>query len=120
LGCFSFICQVCKNPILSNSHRGERVRLFLLKNGLVIEEMEGQYSSYGTVLDENGQEIKWEMPWDEVCKLIFDEDERNGIAAIHTACSETLYPTIRSEDDPDQGWGADGEVLSNPNWTPSR
>lgn len=49
MGCFSFLCKECNNPINSSSFEGERVRLFLLKDGQVVQEMEGDYDSYGRV-----------------------------------------------------------------------
>ena len=40
MGCFSFLCKECGEPILSNSFRGQQVKLFLLKNSEIIQEME--------------------------------------------------------------------------------
>ena len=106
MGCFSFICQGCGRPIRSSSFRGERARLFLLKNGHVCERLEGEYDSYGRVFDEEGESIKWGMEWSDVCNLMFDKDRGNGIAAFHTQCHDGVTnPTVRSKGDPDQGWG---------------
>ena len=106
MGCFSFICQVCNDPVKSNSSSGEEVRLFLLRKGKIIENMEGQYDSYGRVFDADMESIKWEMPWPEVCGLMSSKNTRdNGMAVIHKSCSETLIPTERSDNDPNQGGG---------------
>ena len=37
MGCFSFICDECGEPVNSNSFDGELVELFLLKKGKVIQ-----------------------------------------------------------------------------------
>lgn len=117
MGCFSFICKVSGEPINSSSYDGDPVHLFLLKDGVVIEHMYGNYDSYGQVFSSPDKEgsFKWQMPWDQVCDLIFHSDHRNGIAAIHHAfwCEGQPYPTTRSEDDPNQGWGKDGEFLTS-------
>ena len=49
MGCFSFLCQKCNKGILSTSFHGEQCKLYLLKDGKVIEMMEGEYDSYGRV-----------------------------------------------------------------------
>lgn len=116
MGCFSFICKECGKPILSNSFRGEMVRLFLLEEGKIIEAMEGEYDSYGCVFDENFDSREWKSyPWSDcypgvsedektVCTLMHNDDEGSGIAAIHSKCFKK-YPDTKSEDDPNQGWG---------------
>ena len=116
MGCFSFICQECGQPILSDSVRGEKVELFLLKNGEVIDQMRGEYDSYGRVFTEDREDsLKWNLPWagsgedkGDVCTLMFDEDESNGIAAVHSRCYRGYIPTERSMEDPNQGWGYSG------------
>jgi hypothetical protein len=105
MGCFSFLCKACGKPINSSSFRGERCILFLLKNGEVIEQMQGEYDSYGRVFDKNGESIHWSMDWRNVCTLMFKKDERNGIAAYHEKCYDYILPSKRSEGDPNQGWG---------------
>ncbi len=125
MGCFSFMCKQCGKPILSNSFSGQMVKLYLLKKGVIIQEMEGQYDSYGRVFNEDcSDSIKWRNPypedpieedeqgwnsWDRVCNLMFDEDKSNGIAAIHSECYKGLVPITRSEGDPNQGWGEPDE-----------
>ena len=108
MGCFSFMCQNCDQPVLSDSFKGERVKLFLLQDGKVIEKMEGEYDSYGRVFGEGSVEeresIKWTRSWDKVCDLMFEKDEGNGITAVHERCFRGAIPTIRSKDDPNQGW----------------
>ncbi len=106
MGCFSFMCKECGSAILSDSFNGDYVRLFLLKDEKVIDEMEGQYDFYGRVFGEDMESIHWKLPWNEVCDLMFKKDKGNGIAAIHSECFEKI-PITRSEDDPNQGWGED-------------
>lgn len=73
MGCFSFMCKECGTSIRSDSVSGEMVRLFLLKDGKVIQEMEGEYDSYGTVfkpktsivskvLNKGRDSFKWDCP----------------------------------------------------------
>jgi len=105
MGCFSFLCNECGKPINSDSATGENVRLSLLKNGKVIEEMQGPYDSYGRVFDPNDDSYHWKKNWDKVCDLMFDPDPSNGICAIHVNCITSNPVTVRSKDDPRQGWG---------------
>jgi len=111
MGCFSFICQECGQPINSDSFRGERCILSLLKDGIIIETMQGEYDSYGRVFNEDGTRRKWKSyPWSmaeglTVCDLMFKKEKNNGIAAVHEDCYTGVAPTERSDDDPDQGWG---------------
>ncbi len=105
MGCFSFICKTCGEPINSDSFRGERCKLFLLKDGKIIEQMEGEYDSYGRVFDEEYNRVKWNLEWSGVCDLMFKKEMDNGIAAFHSQCYNDVAPVTRSEDDPDQGWG---------------
>lgn len=123
MGCFSFLCKVCGDPINSDGRRGEHCTLYLLVNGKIVEQMTGQYDSYGCVLDEHDESVKWESyNWDGVCELMFSKNLHNGIVAIHTDCQSkhsraqiikvlniiridgNLIDT-RSEDDPMQGSG---------------
>jgi len=113
MGCFSFMCQKCGKAILSNSFTGQPVKLFLLKDGVVIEQMEGEYDSYGRVFDKNKESIKWNMSWDDVCNLMFRKERSNGLAAIHSKCYKEEIPSKRSDDDPNQGWGEDGELMGS-------
>lgn len=125
MGCFSFLCKECSKGIKSNSFQGEKVKLYLLKNGEIIDSMEGQYDSYGRVFKGGTQvstvehqlmeSIHWCMGWSKVCDLIFMSDKSNGIAAIHSKCYKDLIPVTRSENDPNQGWGENGEHFSDCN-----
>jgi len=117
------MCKECGKAILSDSFSGDEVKLFLLNKGVVEQEMEGQYDSYGRVFDEDtGESIMWARPWSgfdrdtpkppdgmSVCDLMFDDDSNSGIAAIHTQCFTGKIPTDPSEDDPNQGWGEEDE-----------
>lgn len=56
---------MCKNsgrPVITNA----AVTLYLLKNGKVIEEMQGNYNSYGAVKKDMLGDFKWRMDWDNV------------------------------------------------------
>ena len=107
MGCFSFICKESGLPVASSSFDGDACRLYLLKDGKVIEEMRGHYDSYGRVFTDSTYEdsFEWKMDWHEVCDLMFDKDESNGIAVILEKYFTGNIPTTRSEGDPDQGWG---------------
>ena len=105
MGCFSFICKESKLAVASSSFDGDACRLYLLKDGEVIEEMRGHYDSYGRVFDSNGDSFEWNTPWNEVCNLMFSDDESNGIAAVLEKYFKGNIPTIRSDGDQNQGWG---------------
>ena len=107
MGCFSFICKESGLPVASSSFDGDACRLYLLKDGKVIEEMRGHYDSYGRVFTDSTYEdsFEWKMDWHEVCDLMFHPDESNGIAVILEKYFTGNIPTTRSEGDPDQGWG---------------
>lgn len=106
MGCFSFLCKVSGKPALSTSFDGSPCYLFLLKDGKVVEEMYGNYDSYGRVFNSTGESFEWEMDWCEVCDLMFDESNYgNGIALVLAKYYNGAPPKTRSEQDPDQGWG---------------
>ena len=111
MGCFSYLCKITDEPILSDSFSGDAVHLFLLKNGKVIESMHGNYNSYGCVFEDSTTSgttsFDWKMEWGSVCDLSFDNDKSNGIAAIlwDNWKKGDPFPTERSESDPEQGWG---------------
>ena len=113
MGCFSYICPKCEKGIKSSSFSGEHCTLYLLKESKVIEQMTGQYDSYGRVFkdDGSGESYDWTvMEWGDIVDLQFDDDETSGVAAIHTRCKPKGYaPHVRSEDDPNQGWGDDDD-----------
>lgn len=118
MGCFSFICKKSGKAALSTSFDGSPVYMFLLKDGKVIEEMYGNYNSYGAVFG-NGQRedvahelresFEWQMDWHSVCDLMFDYDEGNGIAVILAEYYDGVHPTTKSESDPNQGWGGEDD-----------
>lgn len=106
MGCFSFICSECGKPVNSDSFSGENVRLTLLEDGKVLEEMQGQYDSYGRVFDKDGESVEWKKDWNEVCDLMFDSNPRSGVAVAHVACIGPNYKAVENaEGDPEQGWG---------------
>ncbi len=156
MGCFSWMCKECGKAVLSTSFEGQRVKLFLLKDGKVIQEMEGDYDSYGRVFKDGTQDpsvkhslresVHWKEPfpdkrfrdthpdpfverslqasidaldavdddreaWSKVCDLMFSKNPANGIAAIHSKCFTGEVPTTKSDDDPNQGWGPEDELL---------
>jgi len=117
MGCFSFICKESALPVASSSFDGDAVKLFLLKDGKVIEEMHGHYDSYGRVFDAKGESFEWDMDWGLVCDLMFSGNESSGIAAVLDKYDEGNIPTKQSEGDPEQGWGENnggGLKVNNP------
>lgn len=114
MGCFSFLCKKSGKAALSTSSNGPPCYLFLLKDGKVIEEMYGNYDSYGRVFKKGLEEsYDWSIDWGDVCNLIFSNDESNGIAMILEDEYDGVKPTTRSDDDPDQGWGDEGDLMGD-------
>lgn len=106
MGCFSYLCTECGKPINSNSFSGENVRLTLLDDGNVVEEMQGRYDSYGRVFDDNLDSVEWGKDWGDVCDLMFDDNPKSGMSAVHVACIPSNYKATKvSKSDPNQGWG---------------
>ena len=105
MGCFSFKCKTCGRPINSDSLRGQQCVLFLIRDGEIIDSIEGEYDSYGRVFKKDGNSVKWTLDWINVCNLMSHKDKNNGIAAFHLNCYKGEPPTERSESDPNQGWG---------------
>ena len=111
MGCFSYLCHKCGKGILSNGFRGEHINLFLLKEGRLIERMIGEYNSYGSVFDNNGDSYSWKnMEWQHIVDLHFNRNKHDGICAIHTKCFDNKIPKCSSDNDPNQGWGEDGDL----------
>ena len=107
MGCFSFICKESGLPVASSSFNGDACRVYLLKDGKVIEEMRGHYDSYGRVFKDSTFEdsFEWGMEWGKVVDLMFTKNEGDGIAVILEKYFTGTIPTTRSESDPNQGWG---------------
>lgn len=107
MGCFSFICKESGLPVASSSFNGDACRMYLLKDGKVIEEMRGHYDSYGRVFKDSTFEdsFEWGMEWGKVVDLMFTKNEGDGIAVILEKYFTGTIPTTRSESDPNQGWG---------------
>lgn len=107
MGCFSFICKESGLPVASSSFDGDACRLYLLKDGEVIEEMRGHYDSYGRVFKDKQCEasFEWKMEWGKVCDLMFNGNSGDGIAVVLEKYFNGKIPTTISEGDPDQGWG---------------
>lgn len=99
MGCFSFLCKECNEPVYHDWPTGDDVKLYLLEEGKVIESLEGMYTGYGAT---HGAD--WQHGWDECCRLMFDKSPKNGIAAVHKACCKGSVPTSQSESDPGQGF----------------
>ena len=119
MGCFSFICKESGLPVASDSFSGDAVRLYLLKNGEVIEEMRGHYDSYGRVFKDKTCEdsFEWKMEWGEVCDMMFNDNDGDGIAVVLEQYFTGNIPTTISEGDPDQGWGESNGgdiIIENP------
>jgi FtsZ-binding cell division protein ZapB len=122
MGCFSFLCKKSGSPIISTSFNGTPVHLFLLKDGKVLEHMYGNYNSYGRVFKttirkdvkhELYDSFDWKMEWGKVCRLMFNDNPGDGIAAIMDRHFDNVYPTGQSKQDPDQGWGDDLEYFDD-------
>ncbi len=106
MGCFSYICKGCGTPINATSFAGEKCIIFLLDKGKVVEQMEGEYDSYGRVNDENGITQEWKhKEWVELCDMHFEGDNKTGFAVYHSACYKGKVPKTISEDDEHQGFG---------------
>ncbi len=118
MGCFSFICKESGLPVASSSFDGDACRLYLLKDGKVLEEMRGHYDSYGRVFKKTNDEyFEWNMDWREVCDLMFNNNEGDGIAVVLEKYFTGNIPTTISEGDPNQGWGkrnGGGKKIKNP------
>ncbi len=115
MGCFSFMCKKTERPALSTSFAGSPVHMFLLEKGKVIEQMHGNYDSYGCVFDGRGDSFEWKKSWNDCCDLMFSPNKSNGIALIldpHWKEGDP-YPTERSADDPNQGWGDGSELMGD-------
>lgn len=106
MGCFSFICKESGLPVASSSFDGDAVRMYLLKDGKVIEEMRGHYDSYGRVFKaDKNESFQWKTEWNEVCDLMFTDNKGDGIAVILEKYFSGRIPTTQSDDDRNQGWG---------------
>lgn len=111
MGCFSFMCLKSGMPVVDSAP----VRLFLLKDGRVLEHMHGNYDHYGTVYDGKGSSLRWKMPWSDVCQqLLFTPCPITGMAAILDEHWDGEVPVRCSEDDPDQGCGGDPDYEGMP------
>lgn len=123
MGCFSYLCKVCDDPInVDDTGIGEHCTLYLLENGRVIEEMTGQYNNYGCVYKDKGLtdpenllnllcDAEWHSyDWSGICDLNFSRTKNCGIAAVHTDCLSLLSTSLniktQSEDAENQGNGA--------------
>jgi hypothetical protein len=107
MGCFSFLCKESGLPVASDSFSGDAVRMYLLRNGKLIEEMRGHYDSYGRVFKDSTYEesFEWKTDWNEVCDLMFTKNKGDGIAVVLEKYFTGTIPTTRSEGDRNQGWG---------------
>ena len=106
MGCFSFICKESGLPVASSSFDGDAVRMYLLKDGEVIEEMRGHYDSYGRVFTKDKEDsFEWNLEWGKVVDLMFTPNEGDGMAVILEKYFNGNIPTTRSKSDPAQGWG---------------
>jgi len=105
MGCISYLCKFCGNSIKSDSQTGEGVKLFILQEGNLLEEKEGNYNSYGSTFDSPD----WKNDWNSIISLHFNNSNKDGIAAIHTECwnskQDPQIPNTISKDDRNQGWG---------------
>lgn len=76
---------------------GDTVYLFLLKDGVVLEDMFGVYNGQGSVGDvDKSENYKW-YNRDFITELILDEDMTSGIACISANKFKGKLPTISSD-----------------------
>lgn len=115
MGCFSYMCKISGKPALSTSSDGSPVHIFLLKDGKVLEHMYGNYDSYGSVFTADLEEsFKWKMDWGKACNLHFNNNPGDGFALILAKYYvEGEFPTTKSLNDPNQGWGKNDELLGD-------
>lgn len=119
MGCFSFLCKNSDLAVASSSYDGDAVRIYLLKDGKVIEEMGGFYDSYGRVFSDNEctDSFEWKMDWGDVVDLIYNNNSGDGLALVLECYANGIIPTEQSWDDDDQGWGpknGEGAVILEP------
>ena len=89
----------------------------LVKEGVVLEWMQGQYDSYGRVFKVEtkglgphcGDEASYlwtAMDWGDIVSLHYNGCSYSGIAAYHSGCFDGDMENVTvSNDDPEQGWG---------------
>ena len=102
MGCFSYLCKKCGESIKIN---GDCV-LFYIVNGEVQEKLSVKYTGYGTVIDNNDDELLWFTNIDNIQDLHFSENNNSGFAAYHDYCFNEKYlekPLTKSKDDINQG-----------------
>jgi hypothetical protein len=90
MGCFSYLCNECGKGILSNSFRGEQVKLFYIKGGKIVEEMEGEYDSYGSVFIDGTQRKDVKHPLRE-CKEWKHENDIKKAFHVKWAAQQDKY-----------------------------
>ena len=121
MGCFSYKCKKSGEPILSSSFSGDAVYLFLLIGGKVVEEMYGNYDSYGRVFGTTKDKkdtsltdktsLVWDYDWGETITLHYNDNKGDGFAAILAEFYDGVHPTTISKNDPNRGWGKHGELM---------
>jgi hypothetical protein len=126
MGMFSYMCEVTGQQV----RMYDKVRLYLLKEGQVVEEMRGHYNGYGSsddlsehheYRDESGVMVpvtedmiaKIEMlgdpwvtdEWNELVNMHFDEEQPDSGFACALECNvyANYIPKSISENDPEQG-----------------
>lgn len=130
MGMFSYMCERSDKQIVCD----DKVRLYLLKDGVVQEEMRGIYDCYGAVehadvhlyRNDKGELVpvtedmrkpvrcsgdKWlTEDWQEICNIHFGDDESSGCAAVlESEVPEEYTPSTKSDNDPNQGWVEEDE-----------
>ena len=88
MGCFSFICTECGEPINSDSFSGENVRLSLLDKGKVIESLQEKCKSLSTQVEKQKQ--KYADKKIEYKELVDDIKELQK--SLHSLGSEVCAP----------------------------
>lgn len=98
MGCFSWLCHKCGEPINSDCiSKGDACVLYLLEGGKVLERMEGHYNGYGRVFYGEGESLDWNMKWSDIVSLIpYGDPEvkkfffQNSITTMEITLCESL------------------------------
>lgn len=111
MGHFSYLCPECGKEV---KYREECI-IFLLKDGKVIEKMEGHYDGYGRVFKDEDSYHEIRTPpigtpniddarqidekqiwlydcWDNLVETHFNENKGDGFAIVHKKCYKEKEP----------------------------
>ncbi|RLI49151.1 hypothetical protein DRO61_05510 [Candidatus Bathyarchaeota archaeon] len=112
MGSFSYMCNVCGEAIAGPSHinkpQPDRVHIFYILKGVIVESQKGFYDGYGkTSEDKKGDNTsEWiTAKWDKMLDVHFNDDDSSGFMAVHEECIKSAIECKISKDDPNQGCG---------------